>query len=74
MPSASFTVLWPLPDDDMTGLTTSGKPMRCAAAANSSRLVAYSKVEVARPNSLAARSRIASRFIVNCAARADGTT
>ena len=34
-PSRS-TLLWPLPDDDITGLTTHGKPIARAAARNSS--------------------------------------
>ena len=34
--SADFSRDWPLPEDDITGLTKQGKPIRAAAACNSS--------------------------------------
>ena len=66
--------LWPLPDDDMTGLTTQGKPTVPEATTASSRLSAKTYAEVFNPSCWAAKSRIPSRFIVNCTAFADGTT
>jgi hypothetical protein len=33
-------MLWPLPEEDMTGLTTQGKPVWAAAASTSAKLSA----------------------------------
>ena len=38
--AASRTVLWPLPDEDMTGLITHGRPVCAAPARTSSKLSA----------------------------------
>ena len=66
---------WPFPDEDITGFTMQGKPMPASVAArSSSRVLAKTYGEVGKPSTSAASRRIPSRFMVSCAARADGMT
>ena len=73
--AASRTTDWPLPEEDITGLTTHGVP----SAATASRELVLGRRrsgsgEVGRPSSSAASRRMPSRSIVSRAARAVGTT
>ncbi len=73
--SASLrSVLWPLPEDDITGLTTHGRPTAAIAARYSSGVSTKRYGEVGRPRVSAARRRMPSRSMVSRAARAVGIT
>ncbi|MNG13562.1 hypothetical protein D3C84_972480 [compost metagenome] len=69
-----FIVDCPFPDEDIKGFTTHGIPTSCTAFCNSSAELAYWYLAVFNPNSFAAKSRIALRFMVKLAAFAEGTT
>src|SRR5438094_10366830 len=74
------TIDWPLPDDEITGLTTQGSPMPfdfappSIAAFNSCCDAAKRYADVGKLSVSAARWRIPSRFIVSTVARAVGIT
>ncbi len=63
-----------MPDDDITGLSTHGIPIRPTAARTSSWESANAYGEVGRPSSSAASRRMPSRSMVSRVARAVGTT
>ena len=72
--SAERTTDCPLPEEDMTGLTTHGMPISSTAERNSSAVPANRYGEVGRSSVSAASRRMPSRSIVRRAARAVGMT
>ena len=68
------SVLWPLPEEDITGFTTHGRPMARTASRYSACVSTKRYGEVGRPSVSAASLRMPSRSIVRRAARAVGIT